>query len=210
MSNDRDDFSEETKRRLGERVNLQCSTPECRAPTKGPHTDDSKASNVGVAAHIHGASKNGPRYRVEQTSEQRKSIENGIWLCRICDKKVDGDEARYPAELLRAWKVMAEHAADQQLGKPRDTATTSSSELAYLRLLLHEVEHVRDRSKEDSFFLSRGPLAVPPRYQYKPIGDAVHRVPIVLEDGSLRSHIKSLRDALEELERGASSRSRRS
>lgn len=108
VGNNRDNFYEETKRKLGEHVNLLCSNPDCRAPTKGPHTDDEKASNVGVAAHIHGVSPDGPRYDANQTPEQRRAIENGIWLCRICDKKVDGDEAKYGPELLRAWKVLAE------------------------------------------------------------------------------------------------------
>jgi hypothetical protein len=80
----RDDFSEETKRRLGERVNLICSNPECRVQTKGPHTDDSKAASVGKACHIHAASSGGPRYDENQTPEERSSIQNGVWLCSNC------------------------------------------------------------------------------------------------------------------------------
>lgn len=199
MGNTRDEFTEETKRKLGERVNLVCSNPDCGAPTKGPHTEGGKASNVGVAAHILGAAPNGARYDENQTSEQRKAFENGIWLCRICDKKVDGDEAKYPPELLRAWKLMAERAADQQLGKPRPPAVAPpTDDLGNLRLLLHELEHVRDQSKADAAGWSS--TGEPPRkYDYKPIGVAVERVPMVLSDTNFAGHLKSLRESIEEM-----------
>jgi hypothetical protein len=80
----RDDFPAETIRKLGERVGLLCSNPDCRAPTKGPHTRAEKATNVGKASHIRAAAMGGPRYDGSQTEEQRSAIENGIWLCSNC------------------------------------------------------------------------------------------------------------------------------
>jgi hypothetical protein len=48
----RDDFTKETIETLAKRVGSRCSNPGCRAWTNGPHSDPSKALNVGVAAHI--------------------------------------------------------------------------------------------------------------------------------------------------------------
>jgi hypothetical protein len=46
---------------------------------------------LGVAAHITAASPDGPRYDQNLSSEQRKSPDNGIWLCQNCAKLVDND-----------------------------------------------------------------------------------------------------------------------
>jgi hypothetical protein len=115
----RDDFSADTIRKLGERVNLHCSNPTCRAPTKARHTESEKSTSVGKACHIHAASPGGPRYQPSQTEEQRESIENGVWLCETCGTKVDKDSERFPADVLRAWKTLAEHEANERLGVPR-------------------------------------------------------------------------------------------
>ncbi|WP_431256820.1 hypothetical protein ACQ86G_19225 [Roseateles chitinivorans] len=71
--------------------------------------------NVGVAAHIHAASAEGPRYKPEQTSEERRSIDNGIWLCTTCGKQVDSDESQHTADMLQSWKQQAEAAATMRL-----------------------------------------------------------------------------------------------
>jgi hypothetical protein len=64
--------------------------------------------NFGEAAHITAASPNGPRYDPTLTSEQRSSIENGIFLCPTCAKMIDLDPIKYNAEKLRQWKLDAE------------------------------------------------------------------------------------------------------
>lgn len=64
---------------------------------------------TGHAAHIHAASELGPRYSASQTSEERMSIENGIWLCRECGVIVDNDHSGYSPDQLRRWK--ADHEA---------------------------------------------------------------------------------------------------
>ena len=130
----RDDFSPETIRRLGERVGLLCSRPDCRAPTKGPHTSGDKAANVGKACHIHAAAPGGPRYDAEQTGEDRGSIGNGIWLCSTCAALIDSDAPHFPADLLRAWKVMAEHHAGERIGKPVAPAAAPSRPTVTLTL----------------------------------------------------------------------------
>lgn len=106
----RDDFSQKTKDILCERVGGKCSNPDCRCETKGPHSDLWKRVSKGQAAHITAASEGGPRYDPNISSEQRKSIDNGIWLCNSCAKMIDSDEIQYPVELLRYWKSKAEYA----------------------------------------------------------------------------------------------------
>ncbi len=100
----RDNFSEPTKRTLATRAAHFCSNPHCLKLTAGPHSNDTKSLTTGHAAHIHAAAPNGPRYDPRQTSAQRKSITNGIWLCRECGDIVDKDDSPHPASLLRQWK----------------------------------------------------------------------------------------------------------
>lgn len=107
----RDDFDDKTKEVLARRVGSRCSNPNCRKLTSGPQTDPAKALNIGVAAHITAASRGGPRYDGVLTPEERKSIDNGIWLCQNCAKLVDNDEQRYTTDLLIEWKRLSEQAA---------------------------------------------------------------------------------------------------
>lgn len=101
---ERHEFSERSKRTLGERAAYICSNPTCRAPTIGPHTDPDKSIKTGEACHIAAAAVGGPRYDKEQTEEQRRDITNGLWLCTECSTRIDRDPARFPIELLRNWK----------------------------------------------------------------------------------------------------------
>lgn len=117
MTNNRDEFSEETKRVLTLRVAARCSNPECRKPTSGPNTDPKKATNVGVAAHICAAAPGGPRYDATMSPEERKSPCNGIWLCQTCAKLIDSDEKYYTKEKLHNWKNLAESVARLALEK---------------------------------------------------------------------------------------------
>lgn len=103
MSN-RDEFSETTKRTLATRAAHFCSNPHCLKLTAGPHSDSSEALTTGHAAHIHAASPNGPRFDPNQTQAQRKSVDNGLWLCRECGDLVDKDDAPHTPELLRQWR----------------------------------------------------------------------------------------------------------
>ena len=100
MANPRDDFPESVKRELAKRAAQICSNPDCRLPTSGPHSDPTKAVLTGQAAHICAAAKDGPRYETSQTAEERKSIQNAIWLCANCNKKVDTDWKLWPKAKL--------------------------------------------------------------------------------------------------------------
>src|SRR5215831_18738142 len=119
----RDDFTEDVKRILAARVGNRCSNPKCRALTSGPQDDPKKALNVGVAAHITAASPGGPRHDAALSPEERCQADNGIWLCQTCGKLVDNDVIQFPADLLRAWKTLAEHDARSTIGK---TASVTS------------------------------------------------------------------------------------
>jgi hypothetical protein len=100
----RDEFSPATKRTLAIRAAHFCSNPECLKLTAGPHSDEDKSLSTGHAAHIHAAAPNGPRYDPHQTPAERRSIANGLWLCRVCGDIVDKDAAPHSADSLRQWK----------------------------------------------------------------------------------------------------------
>src|SRR5258708_2822666 len=107
----RDEFLQSIKETLARRVSLRCSNPECRKATGGPHTDPSKAMNIGVAAHITAAAAGGPRHDPSLSTDQRSSIENAVWLCQSCAKLIDSDATRYSTNRLNVWKTQAEQAA---------------------------------------------------------------------------------------------------
>lgn len=100
---------------MARRVNYRCSNPKCRCPTSGPHEQSTKTVNIGVAAHLTAASPGGPRFDSSLLPEQRKSVENGIWLCQKCAKLVDSDPMRYTLQVLRNWKRCAEAMAISEL-----------------------------------------------------------------------------------------------
>ena len=107
----RDDFSQSTKELLGNRVGWKCSNPNCRKATRGAGTEKTSVINIGVAAHITAASDGGPRYDKNMTVQERKSYENGIWLCQSCSKLIDSDVKRYTVDKLKKWKEISEQMA---------------------------------------------------------------------------------------------------
>lgn len=118
----RDDFAHAIKNTLAARAGHRCSNLDCRAPTSGPQADEQKAVNLGVAAHIAAAAEGGPRFDPTLTPAQRASIINGIWLCQNCAHEIDVDELRYSVARLYHWKLGAEHAAHENVGKRRMSA----------------------------------------------------------------------------------------
>ena len=115
VANQRDDFTAPVKEALARRVGYRCSHPNCRRVTSGPAQDPHKAVNLGVAAHVTAAAEGGPRYDESLTPEQRRSVENGIWLCQNHAKLIDSDEPQFTVDLLRQWKQDAEEAATREL-----------------------------------------------------------------------------------------------
>lgn len=107
--NKRDDFTASTVKVLRDRVNNLCSNPDCGNLTIEPKkTDNNKTNITGTAAHISAAAVGGPRYDMSMPSEERKSINNGIWLCNHCTRKIDIEPEAYSVDLLKEWKKKAE------------------------------------------------------------------------------------------------------
>jgi hypothetical protein len=107
----RDDFSAATIRTLASRAGHRCSNPTCLRPTSGPALHEAKSVNVGEAAHITAAAPGGKRYDLSLAAEERRAPSNGIWLCELCAKLIDTDEARFTIDVLRNWKKDAEKRA---------------------------------------------------------------------------------------------------
>ncbi len=115
MTNKRDDFTKTTKNILALRVGVRCSNPACRKLTSGPNADPNKSTNLGVAAHICAAAKGGQRYDPTMSPQERKSVENGIWLCQSCSKLIDSDPTIYTKDKLLMWKTLSEMSSKLEL-----------------------------------------------------------------------------------------------
>jgi hypothetical protein len=135
----RDDFSLKTKELLAKRVANRCSNQACRQLTSGPHEDQTKVVNIGVAAHVTAASADGPRFDPSLTPDERRSAKNGIWLCQSCAKLVDNDPIRYGADVLRQWKVLAEKSVAQELEYGRSIDTDSDKVFIELERIMPDI-----------------------------------------------------------------------
>lgn len=113
----RDDFKKGIIRILSEQVSHRCSNPDCRVMTAAPGNNKGGVNRVGQAAHITAASPGGPRYDPGMTPEERRSADNGIWLCNICAKKIDNSPDEFSTGLIRQWKASALSKAKEELGK---------------------------------------------------------------------------------------------
>ena len=108
MARTRDDFTANTIDVLTKRSGNCCSNPDCRRLIVGPSSNPEKAVIIGVAAHITAAAQGGPRYNDSLSSDERKHIANGIWLCATCSTLIDKDWQYYPTSLLLEWKTASE------------------------------------------------------------------------------------------------------
>jgi hypothetical protein len=133
----RDNFSASTKELLARRVGYRCSHPECPLSTIGPALGDTRAVNIGQAAHITAAASGGPRYDASLSEDERRSFENGIWMCANHAKQVDSDEEHFSVGLLREWKANAEKEAFDALtsGNGSPAASTLDIDEELLELL---------------------------------------------------------------------------
>lgn len=111
----RDNFSKGTTEILAKRVGYLCSNPNCRQLTIGANEVNNKSTSIGIAAHITAAASGGPRFNENITQEQRKHIDNGIWLCSNCSTLIDKDPKKYSAAELIKWKQDAEEETRKKL-----------------------------------------------------------------------------------------------
>src|SRR4051812_31318903 len=100
----RDEFTPKTKLQIAMRAGWLCSDPSCRAYTIGATSDGEGEINVGTASHICAAAPSDPRYDPNMTPEQRRSVSNGIWLCKRHGWSVDSHDPKFTVELLQRWR----------------------------------------------------------------------------------------------------------
>lgn len=110
-------------------------TPSAEGRQVAPHSDETKAINLGEAAHIRAARPGQARYDANMTDKQRGAISNGIWLCKECARRIDVDEAKYSVSLLVEWKEKHEKWVSD--GKPeiagkRSSSRTEASAVSYV------------------------------------------------------------------------------
>jgi hypothetical protein len=118
---------------MAERVSWKCSFPGCGRNTVGPNSDDlTKKINNGIAAHIHAAAAGGPRYNPQMSTEERRHISNGIWMCRDHGNLIDADYTEYSASTLHDWKSQAEKKAADSLKLPTREELNQDSTLIQL------------------------------------------------------------------------------
>jgi hypothetical protein len=103
-NSNRDEFTPATKRAIERQARGHCSNPTCRRLTHSATSDGGGEINIGVASHICAAASGGPRYDENMTPEQRRSTDNGIWLCQDHAHAVDAPDSKFTVEELRNWK----------------------------------------------------------------------------------------------------------
>lgn len=111
MPIEKDDFDKKVIDIIAKRASYICSNPNCHSITLYPSdASNEKFIYIGKVAHITAASENGPRYDPSLTSEQRSSVENGIFLCSNCAEMIDKNKGLdFSVTLLKNWK--SEHEA---------------------------------------------------------------------------------------------------
>ena len=125
----RDEFSSALKNMLAKRASFVCSNPECRSLTIAPSDADTfQVLYIGKAAHISAASRGGPRYEPSMSQEERRSIDNAIFLCSSCADMIDCNSGSdYTIIQLRKWKEEHESWVRQNLNRRVASASTSQS-----------------------------------------------------------------------------------
>lgn len=150
----RDDFTQKIKDTLAKRVGYRCSNPMCRKLTIGPKKGDEGVMTNGIAAHITAAAKGGPRYCPTLSAEERRSIDNGIWLCADCSILIDRDINEYTVAMLKQWKVDAEkYASDELLG------IKTGNDATYTKIFVKKwvkISEFKDFSGFDIMFIQSG------------------------------------------------------
>lgn len=142
-------FTKKTKEVLSKRAGLLCSNPDCGVKTVGPHIDEDKVLSVGEAAHIRGANVGSARYDASMSSNERKLVTNGIWLCRKCAKIIDSEPSVYTTDILYEWKREHEDQVRRDVGfqptekiyRERIMRLFAGEPLAVLQIVLDKPEN---------------------------------------------------------------------
>lgn len=103
-----------TKKQLFGASGNQCAFPNCNVEL----VDRDEEIVIGVIAHIHGKSPNGPRYDPDMTDEERDGFSNLMVLCPTHHARVDKNPEKYTAEKLKEWKEAHENSATPPASVP--------------------------------------------------------------------------------------------
>jgi hypothetical protein len=134
----RDEFTPLTKRALEKQAGCKCSYPRCRRLTYAVSPDSEEELQIGEAAHICAASPGGPRYDMTMTRDERRSVDNGIWLCRTHARIIDVADAKFSVVLLHEWKQKTKKDAWESVMENIPYSTEQEPTLDELGEKLHE------------------------------------------------------------------------
>lgn len=99
------DFRDNVKRELAHLSGYHCAFQPCGAFTGGPApSSTSYSTNLGQAAHIEGARSTSARHNPIMTNAQRRSVDNGIWLCLKHARMIDVTGSSFTTPMLKRWK----------------------------------------------------------------------------------------------------------
>ena len=112
-------FNPTKVRQIAELAGYICTNPPCKKLTIAPSKFlPEKIINIGEAAHINGNKPSSARFE-KVSGDYIESIENGIWLCRNCHKKIDANKGiDYKVETLKSWKTEHSELLRENLGEP--------------------------------------------------------------------------------------------
>lgn len=115
----RHNFTEKTKSRIFKVAGGVCSNPLCFKFTTGSNFEKDDYASNGEAAHICAAAPSPPaaRYDPMQTEVERKSFNNGIWLCASCARIIDSNPGLYTVTLLKEWKEFSCQKSMERIGR---------------------------------------------------------------------------------------------
>lgn len=150
----RDDFNKPTRETLAARAAMRCSNPSCRrATSKADPNDEENWIDLGIAAHITGASPGGPRYNSAISREARCSAANGLWLCHHCAKEIDSAASTFTVDTLKTWKRQAEACAARDAAATQDEIGRVVADIERVRRAIDE--YVTERHSTDPSYSSQ-------------------------------------------------------
>ncbi|MFU1779868.1 hypothetical protein ACM16X_00660 [Haloarcula japonica] len=92
--------SQATKKKLFATSGNECACPDCEEEV----VDREEEVVIGVIAHIHARSENGPRFDPSLSEAERDEFSNLMVLCPNHHTRIDKNPDKYPPEKLKRWK----------------------------------------------------------------------------------------------------------
>ncbi len=138
-------FNSTKARQIAELAGYICTNPKCRKLTIAPAKNiPEKTIKIGEAAHIYGNKLNSARFDLNLSGDDIKSIENGIWICRNCHKKIDANKGRdYKAHELKRWREEHYELLRENLGEQVKFSLYNSWISIYVRRNLEEGDTIQ-------------------------------------------------------------------